>query len=226
VLAQVAAHRQGFLENLMRISRRALGAGALALLGSATLLAQAARAAPDVEGARAFIADLGQRAVDVLGNPSLGRDEERRQLYALLEQGFDLEMLARLAAGRSWREMSPAQQETFRKVFNTYILDTYSQRLASYSGEQLRIDRAQAVSDTDVMVQATVLSQQYPPWRMDWRVRVRGGGFKVVDVLIEGVSMVVTQRNEFNAVVQAQGVDGLTEMLRERIRQAGGTPPA
>lgn len=210
----------------MRISRRAFGAGAMAWLGGALLLPSTVQAAPDVEGAKAFIADLGQRAVDVLGDASLDKDQERQKLYALLEQGFDLEMLARLAAGRSWREMSPAQQETFRRVFNTYILDTYSQRLASYSGERLRIDRAQAVSDSDVMIQATVLGQQSPPWRMDWRVRDRGGGFKVVDVLIEGVSMVVTQRNEFNTVVQAQGVDGLTEMLRERIRQAGGTPPA
>ena len=210
----------------MRITRRGLGGAAAASLGTAVLLPSVVQAAPDVEGARAFIADLGQRAVDVLGDTSLGKEQERQKLYALLEQGFDLEMLARLAAGRSWREMSPEQQETFRRVFNTYILDTYSQRLASYSGEQLRIDRAQAVSDSDVMIQATVLGQQYPPWRMDWRVRDRGGGFKVVDVLIEGVSMVVTQRNEFNAVVQARGVDGLTEMLRERIRQAGGTPPA
>lgn len=208
----------------MRISRRALGAAAW--LGGALLVPSVVRAAPDVEGAKAFIADLGQRAVDVLGDASLGKEQERQKLYALLEQGFDLEMLARLAAGRSWREMTPAQQETFRRVFNTYILDTYSQRLASYSGEQLRIDRAQAVSDSDVMIQATVLGQQYAPWRMDWRVRDRGGVFKVVDVLIEGVSMVVTQRNEFNAVVQARGVEGLTEMLRERIRQAGGTPPA
>lgn len=210
----------------MRITRRVLGGGALTCLAGGLLGAPPLAAAPDVDGARAFIADLGQRAVDVLGDETLGKAREREELYRLLEQGFDLEMLARLAAGRSWREMSTQQQETFRRVFNTYILDTYSQRLASYSGEELRIDRAQAVSDSDVMVQATVLSQAYPPWRMDWRVRHRDGAFKVVDVLIEGVSMVVTQRNEFNAVVQARGVDGLTELLRERIRQAGGTPPA
>jgi phospholipid transport system substrate-binding protein len=182
-------------------------------------LAVAALAAPAVtaESASAFVADLGERAIAVLSRPDLGKAERQRALGELLVDGFDMKVISRLALGRPYRDLDPAQRSDYEELFRKFVLDTYGARLANYSGEQLRILRETPASDTDVVVASEIGKAGAEPLRVDWRVRRGAEGLRIVDVIVEGVSMIVTQRNEFQAVVDARGVGGLLDLLRDRV---------
>jgi phospholipid transport system substrate-binding protein len=182
-------------------------------------LAVAALAAPVAlaGSASTFVADLGERAIAVLAQRDMGKAQRQRALAELLVTGFDMKVISRLALGRPYRDLAPAQRSDYEELFRRFVLETYGARLANYSGEQLRILRETPASDDDVVVSSEIGKAGAEPLRVDWRVRRGAGGLRIVDVVVEGVSMIVTQRNEFQAVVDARGVGGLLDLLRERV---------
>lgn len=183
------------------------------VLGATLLLAPPAATAA---AAAAFVADLGERAIAVLARQDLAPAARRAALSTLLNDGFDVELIARLALGRPYRELDPQQRGDYERLFRAFVLATYSARLEGYAGERLVVLRETTTSSGDVLVASEIRRSGAAPLRVDWRVRLGPAGPKIVDVIVEGVSMVVTQRNEFQAVVAARGVAGLLDMLRER----------
>jgi phospholipid transport system substrate-binding protein len=175
-----------------------------------------ARTARAGGSASAFVAELGERAIAVLARTDLAPAARRAALAQLLSEGFDVALIARLALGRPYRELDPTQRADYEELFRAFVLATYSARLEGYSGERLVVLRETATSGDDVLVATEIRRSGAAPLRVDWRVRSGPDGWKVVDVIVEGVSMVVTQRNEFQAVVAARGVAGLLDLLRAR----------
>lgn len=166
--------------------------------------------------ASAFVAELGERAIAVLARSDLPAGERREALATLLNDGFDVALIARLALGRPYRELAPAERAEYERLFRAVVVATYSARLAGYAGERLVVLRETITSGGDVLVASEIRRAGAEPLRVDWRVRRGADGPKIVDVIVENVSMVVTQRNEFQAVVAAHGVAGLLDLLRER----------
>ena len=160
---------------------------------------------------------LGQRAFQALNQSNLPLEQKEAQVRALLADNFDLKLIGRYVVGQSWRTMGEEQQEAYLNLFEEYVLRTYSKRLGGYSGQQFQIAGVKSASPEDHIV-ATVISRPgAPPVEAAWRVQAKAAPYKIVDVMVAGVSMVVTQRSEFGAVIQRQGVDGLIESLRMQV---------
>lgn len=169
----------------------------------------------------AVIASLGNEALKVLGknvDPNL-RVTRFRQLFT---EDFDVPAIARFVLGRYWRLATPAQQQEFVHVFTNYIALAYANRLAEYSGETLRVTGTRAAPDGQ-LVSSQIIRTDGPPARVDWLLTPQGGAYKITDVVVEGVSMAVTQRSEFASVIQRNGgqVQGLITALREKTESAG-----
>jgi phospholipid transport system substrate-binding protein len=178
----------------------------------------ATRAAEDAAG---FISDLGKRAVSVLTSNGSEGDRER-QFRALFDEGFDVPAIARFALGPYWRTATDAQREEFTKLFESYVVHAYSVRFNQYAGQQLKVTGSRGDSDTTSLVSSQIDGAGGgPPIKVDWRVAKTDPGFKITDVIVEGVSMAVTQRQEFASVIQRGGgqLDALLKVLRERAGQ-------
>jgi len=173
--------------------------------------------APD-EAAR-FLDALGHKAIAVLGNQSTTLEQREAQVRALLSENFDLKTIGRFVLGRAWRKASPGQQAEYQRLFEEYVLRTYTRRLGGYAGEKFRIVKAQPLGDKDALVTTEIGRPSGPPLLAGWRVRNSGNGHKILDVMVQGVSMAQTQRSEFSALVRRQGVDGLIEALRARVEK-------
>ncbi|MSP90178.1 MAG: ABC transporter substrate-binding protein [Alphaproteobacteria bacterium] len=168
-------------------------------------------------GAAKFINDLAQQAIQTLqaqGQPIEAREQRFR---ALLEDGFALPMIGRFVLGQSYRQLTPDEQQEYQQLFASYVLRTYSYRLGGYKGEAFTVVSAQVQGEQDVLVRTRIERPGGAAVQCDWRVRVFDGRYKIVDVLVEGISMAVTQRSEFAAVVQNNGTAGLLEALRARV---------
>ena len=144
-----------------------------------------------------------------------------------MEQRTDLTLLGRLILGRQWRLATPAQRAEYDRLFRDYMLRAFVQRLRPYAGadvgavqERFRIDGSHAVTARDVVVQSSLTPPSSPPLRVEWRVRQRHGESRVIDLVVEGVSLLVTHRSEFGAVLDSRGMEGLLAELRSRIAQS------
>jgi len=172
-------------------------------------------ASPD--DAAKFVDSLGQRAFQMLNQQGMPLEQKEAQVRALLADNFDLKLIGRYVVGQSWRTMGEEQQETYLTLFEEYVLRTYSKRLGGYSGQQFQIAGVKSASPEDHVVATTISRPGAPPVEASWRVQAKTAQYKIVDVVVAGVSMVVTQRSEFGAVIQRQGVDGLIETLRMQV---------
>lgn len=182
-------------------------------------LAPAHAAAPS--DAAAFINDLLNKALKTLDNKQLSEEERAKTFRDLLDRDFDMPRISRFVLGPYWREASDQEKQQFQKLFEDYVVRSYATRFSEYSGEQVKVTGSRPESETSTLVQSQVVRQNGPPAKVDWRVRKQDNDFKIVDVDVEGVSMVLTQREEFSSVIQKSGgtVSGLNKELQQKLAQ-------
>jgi len=174
-----------------------------------------------------FVEEIGQRALAVLRRRDLDRAAKVRALERLVEEATDLELLARLVMGRYWRQATPAQRARFVELFRQLLRRAIAERLDRYSGQTFEVTGSEPVGRRDVLVHTRVRS---PGGRqaiaVDWRIRRVGERLVVIDVIAEGVSLLLTQRNEVAEVIGREGIDGLLRRLEERLREPAGPRPS
>ncbi len=162
-----------------------------------------------------FISTLGDTAIGMLVDDALS-DAERIDLFrGLMIERFDLPLMSRYVLGVHWRRASSAQRDEYSVLFEAFIVKIYSSRLGNYGGQTLRIKTARTAGK-DTVVSSEIRGPDAPAVRVDWRVRGDAGNYKVVDIIIEGASMVITQRDEFSSVIRRSG--GKLEGLLARLR--------
>jgi phospholipid transport system substrate-binding protein len=176
------------------------------------------RAAVSADAAQQMIQEVGAEVLAVLRDPDLDNQQKFDRLVALLDGPIDLDIIARLILARHWRSASDAQRTEYVALFRAFALDNLASRLHVYDGEDFEIVGARAVNERDAVVATRVTGGGRQPLKVDWRVRERDDGTLVaIDVIVEGVSLIVTQRSEFSAVIERSGMDGLLAELRQRV---------
>jgi phospholipid transport system substrate-binding protein len=194
---------------------------AVALL-LAVILPLAAAPAQAAEDSAGFIADLGQRTVKVLAS-KLSEREREAQFRVIFDEGFDVPAISRFVLGQYWRTATDAQRQDFVALFEAYVVHAYAVRFNEYAGQQLQVIAARPEGDASSLVQSRIAQPNgAPPLKVDWRVGKTPNGYKINDVVVEGVSMAVTQRQEFASVIQRNGgqIDALLKLLREKAGQS------
>lgn len=175
-------------------------------------------------GAEKFVSGVAQRGLGVLGQ-KMSIDDQKKAFRSLLRDSFDLETIGRFALGKYWRVATAPQRTEYQHLFEKMIVDVYTARFSNYNGQKLVVGKAKPVGDNDAMVASQIVpSDGSEKVNVDWRVRKTGGAFKVVDVVVEGVSMGVTQRSDFGSVIDRGGGD--VSVLINHLKNGGATASA
>jgi phospholipid transport system substrate-binding protein len=191
---------------MMTLSRRdALGGLALAGLGGALLTPAAAHALSEDE-AIAFVESVADDMRAIAERATSG-DPQTEAFLDLLRSTTAIEAVGRFTMGLNWREMSAAQQERFLDAFERYAARVYARRIGDYRGQSIEIDGAQDVGRKGVLVKTRFKSPDAQDVAVEWLVNDREGTTKLVDVVAEGVSLSISQREEFAAMVDKRGGD-------------------
>ena len=202
---------------MQKIAFRPARAIAIALISVAWLTAPPrAMAAQD---ASSFVADLGTQAIQVLG-PSVPPAQRASRFRQLFQNDFDLPNIARFVLGPHGRSMPAQDQQQFLNVFREFLVQSYTARLAEYAGEPFRVTGSRP-QDDNTIVSSEVVRRNGAPVVIDWHVINRDGHFLITDVAVDGVSMKVTQRNEFAGIIQRNGgrPEALVAALRQQLAQ-------
>lgn len=204
-----------------RFAVRAAGLGAAVLC--ALLIATGARANEDPAD---FVRHLGDRATAIFGDGDLSADMQRQAFRGVLRTHFDLDRISRAVLGRHWRRASDQERAAYRRVFEDYLVATNTRRLKGYAGERFRVGDARDTGAKGTFVASEFVRPKQPPVRLVWRLMPAEGSWRVVDILIEGVSMVVTHRAEFQAAIRQSGgrIEGLLDRLRTVIARLAAAP--
>ena len=180
------------------------------------LVAVANAALASGKDAAQFVDRLGNQTIETLSAPDLTLDQRRDRFRGLLIQGFDIPFIGRFVIGRYWRAATPDQRGDYMALYNEFFLQTYASRIGEYSGQTFNVTGARQANAKDFVVRTEIKRPGGQPFNADWRVRKIDGGYRVIDIMVEGISLAVTQRSEFASVTQRVGLDGLIVTLRTR----------
>ena len=203
--------------------RHALRLGAAGLVLAAGVLAGAATPghAETPQDAGVFLQSLTTRAIEQLTNSSVPVDVRKARFRTLFRETFDVAAIGRFVLGRYGRNTPKPVLEEFLLTFEDVMVERFAPQFAGYGDTRFTVS---SVHPVDNKKQFIVSSAITPPdsetaVKIDWRVHQRDGGFKVLDIIGEGVSMALTLRAEYGSVLKSSGgkVDRLIVLLRERM---------
>ena len=149
------------------------------------------------------------------------------QLMALLEVRTDVGLISRLALGRYWSRLPEAQQRDYEELFRDVVIRGMARRLNGYAAdakgpieERFQILSSAPAGKDDILVRSKVFPNNGEPLALDWRLRASASGPVIIDLIVEGASLLVSQRSEFAAVIERSDLDGLLAELRARAGSA------
>lgn len=180
-----------------------------------------------LKNSEAFIDKLGTKALGSLVGSGITKEERAKRFRSLLNEHFDVATIGRFALGRYWRVATDAEKQEYMKLFEKMIVDVYSNRFEEYSGQTLKVTGNVPVGKNDIIVKSDLVqpegSKGGTPVTLEWRVRYKDGQYKIIDVIVAGVSMSVTQRSDFASVIEKGGgkIEALLTSLKERKPSSG-----
>ena len=213
----------------MKSARHTLFSSLLALstaFAVPAILAGSLPAAGQEQAANAgqFVQLLGNKAIAQLAGKDIPETEEQARFRSLLTQYFDVNAIGKFTVGRGfWNTATPDQQKEFLALYETQVTNAYAKRFENYSGETFKVTTQQKEGDSDTVVSSEITRPNGgPPVPVQWRVRAESGTFKIADVVIAGISMAVTDRQQFAAVIQRGG--GTLQALIDALKTQNIVP--
>ena len=163
--------------------------------------------------ANQFVVDIGNQAIKILKIPVDDKEKRKKELQNLLQEKFDMPFIARIILGKEvFKNTSEEKFKKFSDIFEIHIVKIYSSQLGTYKGQKFTVKNTE-IKKKDAFVYSSIESADFPTTNIVWRVRDLGEGLKVIDMQVEGVSLLRTKRNDFKMVLDSQGIDGLIMTL-------------
>jgi phospholipid transport system substrate-binding protein len=208
-----------------RVSRSLLVPVVLALT---VCVLPAVAPALDTKQAATFLTALQEKAASRLGDDSISEKEKEENFRKLFNENFDVPAIGQFVIGRYWRNASEADREAFLTVFEDAMVQRFLPLLAENSSERFHIGTVTPDGNNENMalIDSRINRQEGAPYQVRWRVRESNGDFKILDIVAEGVSMAITYRSEYSAVLKSNGgqLPPLTDALREKVARGAFAP--
>jgi phospholipid transport system substrate-binding protein len=169
--------------------------------------------------ASAFVKNIGDRLVAVVNGPE-GDGEKRAKLTSIIDGSVDVDGVARFCLGRFWRSASPEQQQRYTELFHQVLVNNITSKLGEYRGVRFSMGRAQQRDDNSV-VSTVVQRPNNPPTNVDWIISNPGSDPKIIDVVAEGTSLRLTQRQDYASYLSRNNnsIDALINAMRQQVAQ-------
>lgn len=165
----------------------------------------------------AFITDRATQVLRLFDNPSLTPQQREDRLHAIAVDAFDVPAIARSVMGRYWTTMTDTERGQFTTVFEHHMVHVYAARFGQYHNVRFSVIGERAESPTRTVVHSHIgTPDRQTPVNVDWWITKAGAGYKIIDVSIEGVSQILTYREEFATYIQRNG--GHVSALIDRLR--------
>ncbi len=169
--------------------------------------------------ASAFMEALGNETIETLRETGIDRETREERLRVLLNRGVAFNEIGRMVMGRYWTKANAQQRQRYLKAFKELTIEILAAGFEKYSGETIRVISERSGGKRDRLVETEISGSEGQPLKVYWRVREIGSSLKIIDVVIEGISMLITKRSEFSAVIQRSGgkLDGLIEAIEAKV---------
>jgi phospholipid transport system substrate-binding protein len=174
----------------------------------------------DDEQAAAFSVSIGNEVLGILSTDTLSDAEKQDKIREMFLRVVDTDWIGRFVLGATWRKLDEAAQQDYLETYRKFLVKHYTQNFADYKkGTTFKVARVRKIGadGKQYLVSMLILRKGQQPINLDYRVRQENAeSFRAIDILVEGVSLLATQRSEFASVIQREGVERLISLLKKK----------
>ena len=163
-----------------------------------------------------MIAETATKIVSILARRDDAQKVRVRAIEEIAYDIFDFTTMSKLVLARNWRKLSNDQKGEFVREFKRSLARTYGTRIDRYDQEQIDVFGSQVEPRDDVSIKTRILGGQYDGAVLSYRLRERNDRWRIIDVVIEGVSLVSNYRSQFSEILSSGTIDDLLEKLRDK----------
>ncbi len=163
-----------------------------------------------------FVAKFANEAITILGSEQISKNEKNNKFTSLVMSAIDLNLISQFVLSKTWKSATDDQKERYISAFKKYFINSYANKLDQYSGEKIIVNGSEeagkyVIVDTDIVREGTDTLKI----NLKWRLLNKNDDIKIIDLNIEGISLVIAQREEFQSFLANN--DGDLEALIDKI---------
>ena len=181
----------------------------------------AAQAAVDAAKAENFVKNLTREGIEQLINSNASQTEKQQKFTKLFNEDLDLDFIGKFVLGRYWKTATPTQRKDFIDVYRQLNIQTWSARFDEFKGKHFEFLGTETSKSADqIFVNTQVPMSEGAPASVKWRVKETNGKMRIVDIIIENVSLAQTARSEYTGYIQksANCVECLIADLKAKLK--------
>ena len=168
------------------------------------------------EAEEKFVSNFADNAISILSDESLNASQKNIQFTELVMSSIDINLISKFVLSKYWKLATDDQKKTYLSAFKQYFISSYANKLDQYSGEKVVIVSSNAAKKF-VIVKSNIVRDGTDTLKieLDWRLLTRNGQTKIIDLSIEGISLIIAQREEFQSFLSNN--EGNVDALIEKI---------
>lgn len=192
-----------------------------ALFAALCLNINVAKAGVDAAGAEKFVQKMTDDGIEQIINANVSKAEKQARFKKLFNESLDLDFIGKYVLGRYWRTATPQQKTEFINTYRELNTKVWSERFDEFKGRNFEFKgTTPSNSEGQIFVNTVVPMEQGEPAGVVWRVKQDGNKFKIIDIIIEKVSLTMANRNEYTAYIKNNGgnIDALINDLKRKLQ--------
>ena len=172
----------------------------------------------EAENVKKFTDKVAQELIVNMRDPNVSETEKRAKVKAIINENFDVMWMSKFALGINYRKLSSAQKAKYESLYSNYLLNNYFPILMRYdSDDSYEILKIQQVDPKDYDVKLKLITKKAEnPIMLKYRIRYTGQNYKCLDMVVEGISTLISQRAEFTSVIQKSGISSFLNTLEKQ----------
>jgi len=195
--------------------KKFLAAAILVLFSSSAALAQSASQS---EQAKVFINDIGNKIIKTADDKKSSVEQRKNKIIAIIDGAIDTDWIARFVLGKNYKNTSDENKARFSKLYRDFMINTYGPKFQNYNGRKFDVTDVSEQNSFYIVKAEFLPRDSNTPIDIAFRVKERSGKLMILDFIAEGVSLIETQRSEFNSAISQKGMEKFLEDLEVRIK--------
>lgn len=171
------------------------------------------------EEARKFIENIGNKIIAVAKEKKYSESLKRQKIIDIVDSSIDPSWISRFVLGKNFKNFNNQQKTKFTKLYRDFMIYTYGPKFKDYNGRKFQVNEISFKNNTYLVKSEFLPKDSDIPILVDFKVKKNEEGFLILDFIAEGISLIETQRSEFNSVISEKGIDKFLEDLEVKINK-------
>jgi len=167
---------------------------------------------------RTYVEEIGNKIIKIAGEKG-SESKKRDKIISVIDDAIDADWLARFVLSRNYKTSTEAQKERFTKLYRDFMINTYGPKFKNYNGKKFTVNEVTEQNGFYIAKAEFLPHDSNVPISVNFRVKERNGKLMILDFIAEGVSLIETQRSEFNSAIAQKGMDQFLDDLADRVKQ-------